>query len=107
MPARRIQAVDLAAARVRSPRGNRIVEAAAYAGSARLDDGARLRSPRSCRLESPAPWLTFEQNELLAQQDEAAGAAGGSPSDPQAAVDARAGWAAIRILAALLPGGWG
>jgi hypothetical protein len=104
---RRLEALDLAVARVRSPRGLRVAEAAAYAGTDRLDDGTRLRSPpRSCSHESPAPWLASEQNERLAQVGADAGP-GRSPSEPEAVADARAGWKTIEIFVALLPVGWG
>jgi hypothetical protein len=73
-----------------------------------LDDGTRLRSPpRGCSRESPARWLTSEQNERLAQQHAADGAPGSSPRETEAAVDARAGWRTIEIFVALLPVGWG
>jgi hypothetical protein len=107
MTARQREALDLAAARVRSPRSIRVVEAAAYAGTDRLDDGARLRSPPpSCSREPPAPWLTSVQNERLAQQHAADGAAQFAEGT-EAAVDARASWKTIEIFVVLLPIGWG
>jgi hypothetical protein len=99
---RRREALGLAAARVRSPWITRVVEAAAYAGTDRLDDGARLQS---CSRESPAPWLTSEQNERLAQRHPAAGPRSLS-RETEAAVDARAGWKTIEVFVALLPVGW-
>lgn len=90
MAARQFQALDLAAAVVRSP----------WAG--RLDDGVWLRS-LSCSHESPAPWLTSEQNTRLAQPH----AANGPPKETEAAIDARAGWKTIEVFVALLSAGWG
>jgi len=74
----------------------------------RLEAVALVRSPPRARwCESPASWLTSEQNERLAQHHAAGGAPGSLSSETEAAVDARAGWKAIEIFVALLPVGWG
>ena len=105
MATRQLEVLDLTPARVRSPRC--IGLGAAYAGTDRLDDGARFRPPPlSCSREPPATWLT-EHNERLAQQHAGDGAPGSSPTEIVAAIDARAGWKTIEIYVALVPIGWG
>jgi hypothetical protein len=108
MTGRQLETLDLAPARVSSRRSVRVLDAAPYAGADRLDDGTRVPSPlHLCTHESPAPWLTSEQNEQLAVQPTADGAPGASPRKTQAAIDARAGWKTIEIFAALVPVEWG
>jgi hypothetical protein len=54
--------------------------------------------------EQPGPWLTAEQNLLLAVRH----AAGGAPrTDTESIVDGRTGCRMIEIFAAILPVGWG
>jgi hypothetical protein len=54
--------------------------------------------------EQPGPWLTAEQNLLLAVRP----AAGGAPrTDTESIVDGRTGGRMIEIFAAILPVEWG
>ena len=83
-----------------------MLDAAPYAGTDRLDDGTRVPSPLHL-CTPPAPWLTADQNERLARQPAADGAPDASLREPEAVLDARAGWKTIEIFVALVPVGWG